>query len=120
MLICDRENRRLCHFDFDGKFVRTVTQHLRRPCQISFHGDFAVISELEGRVTILDKDNTPVAFLGDNPQKTQWANYTVQPGDITRASFSAAHGVHIDKNANIYVSDWNHVGRVTKLARITA
>jgi hypothetical protein len=120
MLICDRENRRLCHFDFDGKFVRTVTQHLRRPCQISFHGDFAVISELEGRVTILDKDNTPVAFLGDNPQKTQWANYTVQPGDITRASFSAAHGVHIDKNANIYVSDWNQTGRVTKLSKVTA
>jgi len=120
MLICDRENRRLCHFDFDGKFVRTVTQHLRRPCQIGFHGDFAVISELEGRVTILDKDNAPVAFLGDNPQKTQWANYTVQPGAITSASFSAAHGVHIDKNANIYVSDWNQTGRVTKLARATA
>jgi hypothetical protein len=120
MLICDRENRRLCHFDFDGKFVRTVTQHLRRPCQISFHGDFAVISELEGRVTILDKDNTPVAFLGDNPQKSQWANYKVEPGAITKASFSAAHGVHIDKNANIYVSDWNQTGRVTKLARITA
>ncbi len=120
MLICDRENRRLCHFDFDGKFVRTVTQHLRRPCQISFHGDFAVISELEGRVTILDKDNTPVAFLGDNPQKSQWANYKVEPGAITTASFSAAHGVHIDKNANIYVSDWNETGRITKLARVTA
>jgi hypothetical protein len=117
MLVCDRENRRLCHFDFDGKFVRTVIQHLRRPCQISFHGDFAVISELEGRVTILDKDNTPVAFLGDNPQKSQWANYTVQPGAIPHASFSAAHGVHIDKDANIYVSDWNETGRVTKLAR---
>ena len=39
LLVCDRENRRLCHFDFDGKFVRTITQHLRRPCQISFHGD---------------------------------------------------------------------------------
>jgi len=118
ILVCDRENRRLCHFDFDGKFVRTVTQHLRRPCQISFYGDYAVISELEGRVTILDKDNVPVAFLGDNPQKTQWANYKVEPGAITAASFSAAHGVHIDRNANIYVSDWNQTGRVTKLARV--
>ena len=80
LLVCDRENRRLCHFDFDGKFVRTVTQHLRRPCQIGFHGDYAVVSELEGRVTILDRDNAPVAFLGDNPQKAQWANYTLKPG----------------------------------------
>jgi hypothetical protein len=117
LLVCDRENRRLCHFDFDGKFVRTVTQHLRRPCQVSFHGDHVVISELEGRVTILDKDNVPVAFLGDNPQKAQWANYKLQPGDIATTTFSAAHGCHIDKDANIYVSDWNQTGRVTKFVR---
>jgi hypothetical protein len=117
LLVCDRENRRLCHFDFDGKFVRTITQHLRRPCQVSFHGDYALVSELEGRVTILDRDNTPVAFLGDNPQKAQWANYQLQPGDIAPAFFSAAHGCHIDGQANIYVSDWNHIGRVTKLTR---
>jgi hypothetical protein len=115
LLVCDRENRRLCHFDFDGKFVRTVTQHLRRPCQISFHGDYAIISELEGRVTILDRDNAPVAFLGDNPRKAQWANYQLLPGDIAPVFFSAAHGCHIDRLRNIYVSDWNETGRVTKL-----
>jgi hypothetical protein len=117
LLVCDRENRRLCHFDFDGKFVRTVTEHLRRPCQVSFHGDYAVVSELEGRVTILDRDNVPVAFLGDNAKKAQWANYTLKPGEITPACFSAAHGCHIDKDVNIYVSDWNQTGRITKLVR---
>jgi len=118
LLVCDRENRRLCHFDFDGKFVRTVTQHLRRPCQVSFHSDYAIVSELEGRVTILDRDNTPVAFLGDNPQRAQWANYQLQPGDIGRGFFSAAHGCHIDSKGNIYVSDWNRTGRVTKLGKL--
>ena len=117
VLVCDRENRRLCHFDFDGKFVRTVAQHLRRPCQVSFHGDYAVVSELEGRVTILDKDNVPVAFLGDNPRRAQWANYDMEPGAIGDAFFSAAHGCFIDKDGDIYVSDWNRTGRVTKLAR---
>jgi hypothetical protein len=120
LLVCDRENRRLCHLDFDGKFVRTITQHLRRPCQVSFHGDFAMVSELEGRVTILDRDNAPVAFLGDNPQRAQWANYQVKPDEIGPALFSAAHGCHIDEHANIYVSDWNETGRVTKLVRLTA
>jgi hypothetical protein len=117
LLVCDRENRRLCHFDFDGKYVHTVTEHLRRPCQISFHGDYAIVSELEGRVTILDRDNVPVAFLGDNPQKSQWANYQLKPGDIAPVFFSAAHGCHIDKRGDIYVSDWNSTGRVTKLLR---
>lgn len=118
LLVCDRENFRLSHFDFDGKFVRNITLHLRRPCQVSFLGDYAVVSELQGRVTILDKDNVPVAFLGDNPQKFQWANYDVSPQNIEPSVFSAAHGCHIDEDANIYVSDWNRIGRVTKLSRV--
>jgi hypothetical protein len=119
LLVCDRENRRLCHFDFDGKFVRTIVRHLRRPCQTNFNGDYAVVSELEGRVTILDRDNVPIAFLGDNPRKAQWANYDVEPSAISAANFSAAHGCFVDSGANIYVSDWNRTGRVTKLARLS-
>lgn len=120
LMVCDRENRRLSHYDFDGKFVSNTTLHLRRPCQIGFHGDYAVISELEGRVTVLDKSNTPVAFLGDNPHKNQWANYEVPLSDIAAAQFSAAHGCYIDQDASIYVSDWNVTGRVSKLTRVKA
>lgn len=119
MLVCDRENRRMVHMDFDGKFVRNVTFHLRRPCQTSFYGDYAVISELEGRVVILDKDNVPVAFLGDNPDKAQWAKYELPPDNIAAASFSASHGCHVDTAGDIYISDWNKTGRVTKLQRVT-
>lgn len=117
LLVCDRENRRLCHFDFDRKFVRTVSQHLRRPCQVSFYHDYAVVSELEGRVTILDKNNTPIAFLGDNPHREEWAKYELRPDSILPAFFSAAHGCSIDQNADIYISDWNQTGRLTKLTR---
>lgn len=117
ILVCDRENRRLCHFDLDGRYVRTVTEHLRRPCQVSLHGDYAIVSELEGRVTVLDRDDAPVAFLGDNPNKSQWANYDVEPQKIAAANFSAAHGCFIDREANIYISDWNRTGRVSRLVR---
>jgi hypothetical protein len=118
LLVCDRENFRLSHFDFDGKFVGHVTQHLRRPCQVSFHGDHAIVSELQGRVTIIDKNNVPVAFIGDNPQQSQWANYKLSPDSIPANVFSAAHGCYIDRDANIFVSDWNQTGRVTKLTRV--
>jgi hypothetical protein len=118
LLVCDRENRRLSHYDLDGKFVSNLTLHMRRPCQVSFWGDYAVVSELEGRATILDKDNVPVAFLGDNPHKQQWANYKLEPADISAVNFSAAHGCHFDQEGNIYVSDWNQAGRVSKLSRV--
>jgi hypothetical protein len=42
------------------------------------------------------------------------------PGDIAPALFSAAHGCLIDREANIYVTDWNKTGRVTKLVRSSA
>ena len=75
LLVCaNRETRCFSHYDLDGKFVSNITLHLRRPCQVSFWGDYVIISELEGEVTVLDKDNVPVAFLGDNPHKDQWAN----------------------------------------------
>jgi len=120
LLVCDRENFRLSHFDFDGKFVGHVTQHMRRPCQVSFRGDYAVVSELQGRATILDKNNVPVAFIGDNPQQNQWANYTLTPESIAPTAFSAAHGCFIDSDANIFVSDWNRTGRLTKLTRVAS
>lgn len=104
--------------DFDGKFVRNTTFHMRRPCQISMLGDYAVVSELEGRVTILDKDNAPVAFLGDNPDKSQWAKYDTDPQMIAPAVFTAAHGCFVDQAGNVYVSDWNKSGRVTKLEKM--
>jgi hypothetical protein len=72
---------------------------------VSFHGEYAVVSELEGCVTILDGDNVPVAFVGDNPQKAQWAKYDLDPRTVNAAVFSAAHGCFIDADANIFASD---------------
>jgi hypothetical protein len=65
-----------------------------------------VVAELEGRVTILDRDHTPVAFLGDNPLKTPWAKYELDPHDIKTGIFSAAHGCFIDSNGDIFISEF--------------
>ncbi len=118
LLVCDRENRRLVHFDLDGRFVRTLATGLRRPCQTSFLGDHLLVSELEGRVTILDPNHIPVAFLGDNPDSAQWAQYDLAPESITSSCFSAAHGIHTTAGGTTYISDWNRTGRVTRLELI--
>ena len=117
--MCDRENRRLQHFDLDGNFVAVVTEGLRRPCAVSFGPDGRVaVAELEARVTILDGANRQVAHLGDNPERGQWANYNVAPADWKPGLFTAPHGVSFDGEGNLYVMDWNASGRVSKLQRV--
>lgn len=118
LLVCDRENRRLVHLTLDGKFISEYTTRLRRPCAVSIIGDFCAVAELESRVTIIDKQGTPVAFLGDNPDTGHWANFGVSPEHMTPGIFTAPHGLSFDAKGNLYVEDWNQTGRVTKLEKL--
>jgi len=118
LMIADRENRRLQHYDFSGNLVGVHAIGLRRPCAISFWGDFCAVAELEGRVTILDKSGTPIAFLGDQPDRAQWANFKALPSETPANLFTAPHGLSYDAEGNLYVQDWNQSGRITKLVRV--
>ena len=84
---------------------------------MSFLGEFLAVAELEARAVIIDKTGTPVAFLGDNPDRKQWANFQVKPEDQHTGIFTAPHGIAFAKNGDLYVQDWNVTGRVTKLRR---
>ncbi|MFC7336449.1 6-bladed beta-propeller [Haloferula chungangensis] len=118
LLVCDRENRRLFHTDLEGNWIGEYATNLRRPCSVSIHGHHCAVAELEARVTILDKAGTPVAFLGDNPDKSQWAKFPVPPNEMSLGIFTAPHGLSFDKEGNLYVEDWNKTGRVTKLVKL--
>ena len=118
LLVCDREKRRLVHLDLDGNWIGEYAKNLRRPCAVSFHGDYCAVAELEARVVILDKNGTPVSFVGDNPDKKQWAGYKVKPEDQKPGIFTAPHGLSFDQAGNLYVQDWNATGRVSKLMLI--
>lgn len=117
LLVCDRENRRLQHFDLDGNFVAVITTNLRRPCSVSIKGENVAIAELAGRVAILDKTNAVVSVLGDNPEEKLRANFDVDPSLWKPGVFTAPHGVSYDAEGNLYVQDWNKTGRVTKLVK---
>ncbi len=120
LLVVDRENRRLSHFDLEGNFIRHLVGHLRRPCAVAFASDnrHVAVAELEGRVTILDEHNAPVAFLGDNPDRSQWANFNVPPQAWREALFTAPHGVCFDAKGDLLVMDWNANGRLSRLVRV--
>lgn len=115
LLVCDRENTRLQHFDLEGNHVGIITEGLRRPCSVSIHGKRVAIAELAGRVAIIDETNKVVSVLGDNPDTKQRANFNVKPEDMKEGIFTAPHGVSFDADGNLYVMDWNASGRLSKL-----
>ncbi len=82
-----------------------------------FHGEVIAVAELESRVTIIDKSGTPIAFLGDNADRKQWANFNVKPEEQHTGIFTAPHGIAFAKNGDLYVQDRNTTGQVTKLRR---
>jgi hypothetical protein len=120
LLICDRRNRRLVHYDLEGCFLGVLAEGLRRPCGVAFAGEFLAVAELEGRVTIFDRAYRPVMVLGDNPDQTQWADCDVPTGCWHEGIFNAPHHACFDAEGNIFVSEWNSTGRLTKLRRINS
>ncbi len=115
LLVADRENKRLVHLDLDGKWLGVVTTDLRRPCAVSFHGDYVAVAELQGRVVVIDKAGKIVSTLGDNPDQKQWAAFKLEPQHWQDGIFIAPHGLTFDKDGNLFVQDWNFAGRFTKL-----
>ena len=117
LLVADRGNRRLCHLDLEGNWIGVHASNLRLPCSFSWRGENLAVAELEARAVILDKTGTPISFLGDNPDRKQWANFGVKPEDQHLGIFTAPHGIAFAENGDLYVQDWNVSGRVTKLRK---
>jgi len=116
LLICDRRNRRLVHFDLAGNFVGVPAENLRRPCGVAIFGDHLAVAELEGRVAILDRHHRLVAAIGDNPDTRQWAQYEVPAAAWQPGICIAPHAVDFDLQGNLFVSEWNASGRLSKFA----
>jgi hypothetical protein len=121
LLVCDRENHRLQWFSLDGTFVRLMDQDLRRPCNVCALADGGLaVADLVGRVSILGKDDVPVLHLGDNPDPQRRAQNGVPRAQWQDGHFLSPHGICADAHGNLYVLDWNFLGRVTKLAKVAA
>ena len=110
------ESGRVEHWDTDGNFVGVLVRDLRMPACVQIRGDFAVIAELQGRVTVLGKNNEIVAQLGDNPDPKQRANYGLEPTAWTEGVFNSPHGISFDRAGNIVISEWSQFGRISKFA----
>lgn len=119
LLVCDRENHRLQWFTLDGAFVRESRDGMLRPCNAAALEDgMLAVADLAGRVTILGKDDKPIAVLGDGAPNDKRATNQVDPELWQKDRFFAPHSVCADDDGNLYVMDWNVHGRISKLQRV--
>jgi DNA-binding beta-propeller fold protein YncE len=114
LFVCNRESGRVEYWDTDGNFVKVIQRDLRMPAAVQIRGNYVAIAELQGRVTVLGKDNEIVAQLGDNPDPKQRANYGLEPSAWTEGIFNSPHGISFDRSGSIIVSEWSQYGRLSK------
>lgn len=120
LLVCDRANKRIIRLTLDGTFLGEVSKGLPLPSTLAVYGDKTAVTELQGQVDILDDKGGVISTLGENLNPKEKANFGVPPEAWQEGIFTAPHGICFDRDGNLYVTDWNRWGRITRLNRIPA
>jgi DNA-binding beta-propeller fold protein YncE len=118
LFVCNRNNNRVEYWDLDGNFVKVIQKDLRMPAAVHIRGRYAVIPELQGRVTVLDEKGDIVAQVGDNPNEKQRANFGLPQDQWKDGICNSPHGASIDKDGNLIVSEWSQFGHLHKFALV--
>jgi DNA-binding beta-propeller fold protein YncE len=114
LLVCNRNNNRVEYWDLDGSFVKVIQKDLRMPAAVHIRGNYAVFPELQGRVTVLDREGKIVAQVGDNPNEGQRAKFDLEQSEWKDGICNSPHGASIDKEGNLIVSEWSKFGHLHK------
>ena len=118
LLISGRQNNRLQQYDMAGNFIRTSDDQLGRPCAADIHGNLLAVGELDGRVSLYDKDYKLISRLGDERKARRKASNRIAPEHWHEGDLIAVHGCSFDVTGALYAQEWNVHGRVTKYVRV--
>ena len=116
IIATDRANNRVVHLSLDGDFLGVVAKDLRLPAAVAISGDYAVVGELRGRVSVLDKTGQVVAQLGTNTGEGVGTNQ-LKPELWQTGLVVSPHGVAINERGDLFVSEFNIFGRVHRFNR---
>jgi DNA-binding beta-propeller fold protein YncE len=116
LLVCNRNNNRVEHWDLDGNFVKVIQKNLRMPAAVHIRGEYAIFPELQGRVTVLNKDGSIAAQVGDNPTASQRANFGLPEDQWKDGICNSPHGASMDKDGNLLVAEWTKFGHLHKFS----
>jgi hypothetical protein len=116
LIATDRANNRVVHLSLDGQFLGVVSTDLMLPAALVITGDHAIVGELRGRVTLLDKAGAVVGRIGENTDQGIGGNK--MPPEQWRTGFVVApHGVAINQRGDLFVAEFSAFGRVHRFNR---
>jgi hypothetical protein len=123
--VCDRANARLQWFTLEGKHLKTLDGFML-PANLDTHKGVMLVPDLKARVTLLDKDDKVITHLGEDPA---WREQVLKDNMKLRGSktgqewvsgkFLHPHDACFDPAGNIFVAEWVHTGRITKLRKVS-
>ena len=116
LIACDRANNRVVHMSLTGEFLGVVAKDLLLPAAVVISGDNAVIGELNGRVTILDKSGAVVQRVGANTEQGTGTN-KIPPAQWKTGLVLSPHGVALNDHGDIFVAEFDAFGRVHRFNR---
>ena len=111
IIATDRANNRVVHMSLDGAFLGVVAQDLLLPAAVVIDGDHAIVGELTGRVSVLDKAGAVVARIGANTEQGVGTN-KMPPAQWRTGFVLSPHGVALNARGDLFVSEFNAFGRV--------
>lgn len=125
LIVTDRANKRLQWFSLEGRHLKTLDGFIL-PANIDSHGDVVLVPDLSARVTLLDKNNNVITHLGEDPA---WREQVLKDKMKLRSApagegwvpgkFLHPHDACFDPAGNIYVAEWVHTGRISKLRKVS-
>jgi DNA-binding beta-propeller fold protein YncE len=118
LVVADRENGRVQFLHADGQLDRVLEGQFRRPCSVQRFGSQLLVADLAGRVTLVDEADGRVLQLGDQPEPSLRAQNGVPRDKWSEGHFLSPHFAAWDAAGNIFVQDWNFLGRLTRLERL--
>lgn len=124
LYVADRWHRPVHVYDLDGNFKRAFgMDFLTSASGFVTYGDFLIIAELGSRLAVLDGDDEIICYLGDNSDVTTMEGWPIEgwpnvpAAHIEPGKFNSPHSIAVDKDGNLYVSEWLIGGRITKLVK---
>ena len=116
LIAVDRANNRVVHLSLDGQFLGVVAMDLQLPAAIVIDGDNAIVGELRGRVTVLNKLGAVVARVGANTEEGVGTN-KLPPAQWREGFLLSPHGVALNAHGDLFVSEFSAFGRVHRFNR---